>query len=246
MPPDDKSAVVDSVLLERLILAFASVAEGPDRRVWASECLDLLARIEPTVAAATEHEPLPALIGPFPIIRELGRGGFGVVYLARDRELGRDVAVKVPLPELAASPSVRRRFVREALAVAVLDHPNIVPVYQAQTVGPIAYIVSAVCLGPSLATWLKAQTQPVPPRVAARLLEGLARGVAHAHERGILHRDLKPANVMLQPGGDVESAGFTPRLTDFGLAKVTDEEPIDVTRPRPGDRLGPVHGSRAG
>ena len=239
LPADDESAVVDPAELARLLALAASLqAATPgslaDRLAWESECLQLLDRAWPRAEGEgqTGHAlvPVPEVVGRYQVVRELGRGGFGIVYLARDPNLGREVAVKVPLPGMIAAPEVRRRFLREAQAVSGLDHPNIVPIHDAETVGPVAYIISAYCPGPSLAAWLKAQTESVPPRVAARLVAGMAAGVSHAHDRGIWHRDLKPANIMLQPGGDIESAGMIPRVTDFGLAKFADGSGADASR----------------
>jgi serine/threonine protein kinase len=169
--------------------------------------------------------------GRFELVRELGRGGHGIVLLARDPVLGRDVAVKVLRPEYHLTPEMRRRFLREARAAAALDHPHIIPVYEAGEEGPVCYIASANCDGPTLAQWLAGREAPVPARTAARLVLALAEAVAHAHAHGILHRDLKPANVLLapRPPGEAAPAGdeleFVPRLTDFGLAKFLDPEP---------------------
>src|SRR5207253_2739258 len=85
------------------------------------------------------------------------------------------------------------------------------------------------CEGPTLSAWLREQTQPVAPQVAARLLADLADAVQHAHDRGVLHRDLKPSNILLQPGGDPVRAGVpTPRITDFGLARIVEETETGV------------------
>jgi serine/threonine protein kinase len=181
----------------------------------------------PTVSLAeSPPPPVPPLarLGRFRIVRELGHGAFGVVFLAHDLALGREVALKVPRAEALVTPEVRARFQQEARAAAGLDHPNLVPVYDAGEEGPLCYIASAYCPGVTLAAWLKARAEPVPPRTAARLVATLAGAVEHAHRRGVLHRDLKPGNVMLDssgagPGDDL---GFTPRLTDFGLAKFAD------------------------
>ena len=172
--------------------------------------------------------------GRFTILGEVGRGGFGIVYQAHDPLLDRTVALKVPRPELIASPEVRRRFLREARAAAGLDHPNIVPVLDAGPLGPVCYIASAYCPGPTLAQWLTEQPGPVPPKQAARLVADLADAVRHAHERGVLHRDIKPSNVILSSGrsgaaADSRDGSPTPRLTDFGLAKLA-EETTDETR----------------
>ena len=235
MIPDDESSAVDPKLLDYLVVAAAAI--DAERAVgaladpgWEDGCLELLDRTWPSAGTDPEVAPPPATIGRYQIIRELGRGGFGVVYLAYDPKMVREVALKVPLPGMADSSDVRRRFTREALAVAGLDHPNIVPIHDARTVGPVAYIISTYCPGLSLAAWLKDRAGPVPPRTAATITAALARGIEHAHTHGILHRDLKPANVMLGPGGDADSAGVTPRVTDFGLAKLADDSVADQTR----------------
>jgi WD40 repeat protein/serine/threonine protein kinase len=178
--------------------------------------------------------PLPRVLGHFEIRRELGRGAFGVVFLAHDPRLRRDVALKVPRPDALFTPDLRERFLREARAAAALDHPNIVTVHDAGTAGPVCYIASTYCSGPSLAGWIRLQEEAVPARQAARIVAALAQAVQHAHDRGIVHRDLKPGNVLLAPpaGGarpDTEPGenrlGFTPKVTDFGLAKVLAADP---------------------
>jgi len=196
-------------------------------------CIDLLRQASRTGRESPPVQSvypalLPEVFGRFRVVRELGRGGFGVVFLADDPALGRQVALKVPRPEVLAEPNLRERFLLEARAAARLDHPNVVPVHEAGQVGPVCYLVSAYCPGPTLAAWLRQQTRPVGPRQAAALVALLADGVAHAHDRGIFHRDLKPANVMLVPNPAADGLGFTPRLTDFGLAKLLEAE-IDQT-----------------
>jgi WD40 repeat protein/serine/threonine protein kinase len=170
------------------------------------------------------HEDSPKYVGRFRVIRELGRGGFGVVFLAFDPRIGRNVALKVPRPEVLAEPSTRRRFLREAEAAVALEHPNLIPIYEVGEQGLVCYIASAYCAGPNLARWLADCLKPVPIRSAAHLVGTLARGVEHAHRRGVLHRDIKPANVLLELTGEQPSAvdlsSWVPRLTDFGLAKV--------------------------
>ncbi|HKB37151.1 MAG TPA: protein kinase, partial [Gemmataceae bacterium] len=101
-------------------------------------------------------------LGRFQILRELGRGGFGLVYLAHDPNTARLVALKVPRPGFVADPQVRRRFLREAQAAAGLDHPHVVPVYEAGEVGPVCYIAARYCPGRTLADWLKGHPGPVP------------------------------------------------------------------------------------
>jgi eukaryotic-like serine/threonine-protein kinase len=173
-------------------------------------------------------------LGRFRIRRELGRGGCGIVYLAHDPLLNRDVALKVPRAELAASPDVRARFAREARAAAGLEHPHLVPVFEAGEVGPVCFLVSAYCPGLSLARWLKRHPEPIPFRAAVSLVACVADAVQHAHDRGVLHRDLKPSNILLDiPSGiDASELGeLFPRVTDFGLAKMLTQGPDnDVTQ----------------
>jgi eukaryotic-like serine/threonine-protein kinase len=235
-------------LLEELLAVDAAIAAGasPDSigaDPWVGDCLRILERIFARAPAAEvdlrDESSLP--LGRFDIVRPVGRGGFGIVFQARDLILGRDVALKIPRPGTRVTPEVRRRFMREARATAVLDHPNIVPVYEAKELGPIIYIASAFCDGPSLSSWLKGRTEPVPARIAARLIADIAGALQHAHDRGILHRDLKPSNVMLQivdgdSNDDSHWPVLIPRVTDFGLAKLAVEESDDT-------RSGVVHGS---
>ena len=173
--------------------------------------------------------------GRFEVVREVGRGGFGVVYLARDPVLGRDVALKVPRPEMLVTAEARRRFMREAHAAAVLDHPNIVPVYEADELGPVAYIASAYCDGPSLSAWLKAGTEPVPPAGRRPADRDAGRGRAACARTG--HPPSRPeAGQRAAPGSRGPPARPAPTCpawsrasTDFGLAKLTDEDG-DLTR----------------
>jgi WD40 repeat protein len=161
----------------------------------------------------------------FEIRRMLGHGGFGVVLLAFDKRLGREVALKVPRPEILALSSIRERFLREAQAAAALDHPNIVPVYDTGELGPIWFITSRYIDGPTLAEWIHRQGATISSQRAAKLVALLAEAVQHAHSRGVLHCDLKPANVLLEPV-DTQPDGqfpFVPRLSDFGLARYVDE-----------------------
>ena len=143
------------------------------------ECQRLLEALWPR-SVSTSFE-LPREFGRFSIVRELGRGGFGVVFLAEDRTLRRQVALKVPRPEVLVTPEVRRRFLREAEAASRLDHPNIVPVFEVGEQGPICFIASTYCEGQTLAQWLRSQAAPVPIRLACRLVATLAAAVAHAH-----------------------------------------------------------------
>jgi WD40 repeat protein len=177
------------------------------------------ASASPTAEHSTDCQSvLPwSNLGRFEIRRELGRGSFGIVYLAYDPGLGREVALKIPRADALADPDQRHRFQREARAAAGLDHPNLVPVYEAGEVGPVCYIASAYCPGITLARWLKERDEPVPFQTAAELVSVLAEAVAYAHQRGVVHRDLKPGNILLQDK--------IPKITDFGLAIVLPQEP---------------------
>ena len=180
-------------------------------------------------------------IGRFIILKELGQGGFGIVYLAEDPILGRLVALKLPRLQVFESPELTRRFVLEAQAAARLDHPNVVSIYDVGELGPEPgsglYIASAYCSEGSLAAWIARQSAPVGARQAADLLIKLAEGVQHLHDHGILHRDLKPSNVLLQRSSSPQSrltatgagtedlAGLVPRIGDFGLARLREGSP---------------------
>lgn len=178
-----------------------------------------------------EWESSPSQIGRFQIERRIGEGGFGVVFLARDPHLDRRVALKLPRPELLISQSWRSRFLREAEAAALLEHPQIIPVFEAGQAGSLCYIVQAWCDGVSLDRWLATRLAPVRPRAAARLIAALADAVQHAHSRGVLHRDIKPANILLETSGPAEPSHLADEdlarvahLSDFGLARIADQE----------------------
>ena len=200
----------------------------------AQACLRLLEEVFPrgtvpqpnsVVAFAPRLPRTPASLGRFVIRRELGRGGFGVVYLALDPRLGREVALKVPHSQAFADPELRERFQREARAAAGLDHPNLVSVFECGEADAVAYIALAYCPGISLADWLNKHTGPAPSKEAAQLIAALAQAVHYAHEHGIVHRDLKPANILLQCDAPSSSAelpplnSYLPKIADFGLAK---------------------------
>ncbi len=147
-------------------------------------------------------------------LAELGRGGMGVVYKARQVALGRVVALKMILSGGHAGDEDMARFRTEAEAIARLQHPNIVQIFEVGTHDGLPYFTLEFCPGGSLDRKLKAT--PLPPAEAAALVETLARAIQAAHDKGVIHRDLKPANVLLAEDG-------TPKITDFGLAKKLDE-----------------------
>ena len=229
--PDDWAADYDEALRQGAMPTGRGPAEDDPRAERVREVIELLRDAFPV------HFPEPAgvagdRIGRFEIDRELGRGGFGVVVRAFDPELGRHVALKLPRADALDSLRVRRRFLREARAAARLDHPNLVPVYEAGEVGPVCYIASAYCEGPTLRRWLDDRARPMTPRAAAALARTIAGAIAHMHARGLLHCDLKPGNVMLDGTGPAETVPV-PRVTDFGLSRLLEAGPAEQTAARP-------------
>jgi hypothetical protein len=261
MSPDDADALENDLIdwMARCDEAFSRDGLGPTpddavtqprdeqrQRLW--ECMQLLRLAPPTDTPAEsattapdvslpQADDLPRRFGRFLIQRELGRGGFGIVFLAEDPHLKRLIALKLPRTYALSNSDLRARFLREARAAARLDHPNIVPIHEAGEVGPVCYMVSAYCPGESLAAWLLRQREPMTPQAAAALVAVLADAVRHAHDHGILHRDLKPSNILLEPlsrGANgtplaTDELPFVPRLTDFGLAKLLEAEDEQTT-----------------
>lgn len=155
--------------------------------------------------------PPPRDFGKYELLGEIGRGGMGVVYRARHKELDRVVAIKMILASHLATPEQVDRFYHEARAAAKVTHPQIVGIHDVGQTHGQHYFAMDFVSGPSLAQLVAAG--PIDPTQAARLVFAVARAVSHLHDQGIVHRDLKPSNVLLDEEG-------RPRVTDFGLAKM--------------------------
>jgi Tol biopolymer transport system component len=180
----------------------------------------------------------PSTIGPFKIERELGRGGMGEVYLARDTRLDRLVAIKAMPGHLASDPDRLARFQREAKVLASLNHPGIGAIYGLEEAGGHQYLILEFVEGETLADRLA--NGPIPVDEALSLAKQIAEALEVAHEKGVIHRDLKPGNVMVTPDGVV-------KVLDFGLARTAEGTPSSTSLPATGPDSptvavpGPVH-----
>ncbi len=174
---------------------------------------------------------LPEQFGRYRIIRLLGQGGMGAVYLARDTQLDRDVAIKAPRFDIHDSPKAVERFHREARAVAALSHPNICPVFDVGAIDGIPYMTMAFIEGKPLSAYL-ATGKTISAFQAVQLTRKIALTLAEAHRRDIIHRDLKPANIMINQRKE-------PIVMDFGLARRADNSETRLTQ------LGAVVGTPA-
>jgi serine/threonine protein kinase len=179
-----------------------------------------------TALMRSAGQSVPPFIGRFSIRDLLGSGAFGKVYRAVDPELGRDVAIKVPLAEVTLSANEKVRFLKEARSAATINHPNVCQIFEVGEHSGQPYIVMAIVPGQSLSEVLKSRKEPLPTRQIAQIVRKIALALAAAHERGVVHRDLKPANVMF----DRERKDIV--VMDFGLAR--------------GPRLGQAHATQTG
>jgi len=182
---------------------------------------------------------LPEL-AKYELLEEIGHGGMATVYRARDRRLGREVAIKLIHRHLRDSSDVAERFAREATAVAMLRHPGIVEVYDVSDLDEAEqYLVVELIRGPTLRERLR--SGPLPPEVAVAVAIEVAAGLEHAHRQGVIHRDVKPENVLIELPAAGEGGERTPlrmKLTDFGIAKLLDAQGVTST----GQVLGsPAH-----
>jgi serine/threonine protein kinase len=180
----------------------------------------------PDASGDVERQMLQAELGDeYQVVRELGRGGMGVIFLARDIALHRLVAIKVLRHEFAHSLEHRERFRREARVAARLTHPNVVAVHAFGETPDLVYLVMRYVHGESLGARLRREGRIAPER-ARQLLTELALVLEYAHREGIVHRDLKPENILLESGTE------RPLLTDFGVALIcsADPSPDEVRR----------------
>src|SRR5512135_3024188 len=166
---------------------------------------------------ALEARLASAFAGAYTIEAEIGRGGMGVVYRARDEKLKRVVAVKVLPPELAYRRDIRARFVREAETAARLSHPNIVPIHSVGEADDLVYFVMGYVDGESLALRLKRRGR-LSLEEARRICRETADALSAAHQQGVIHRDVKPDNILL------EGTRGRVMVTDFGIAKALSAE----------------------
>lgn len=251
-PPEGTAGEPNTDQSEALIAAHESVlsvaaSRKPLKSGDATEssvlpCLEILERVRRLQIPQTRETPVGSdargKLGRFQMQKFLGEGSFGVVYLARDSELDRAVALKIARPEISMSPSMRSRFRHEAEMSAQLEHPGIVPVYESGEDDGVQYIASAYCDGPTLQDWVASQReQPrLPCREIASFVKTLAEAMGHAHQKGVLHRDLKPSNVLLTqsvvspPRSHTTNSlnHFTARIADFGLGRL--DESVELTR----------------
>lgn len=206
-PAQTGKAGEDQSTLADLRQSIAVVADGR------SALMEALARVAPGASApapAGQLAPGSAIGVRYEIVRLLGKGGMGEVYLARDLELGREVALKLVAPHLANTPGMLDRFRREIQLSSLVTHPNVLRVYDLGESGGLRFLTMQYIEGRSLATVL-AEERPLPMEHATALFRQVCDGLSAAHDQGVLHRDLKPQNVM------VDAAGHA-YVMDFGLA----------------------------
>src|SRR5216110_1971220 len=153
-----------------------------------------------------------AVAGRYSLERELGRGGMGVVYLAREVRLDRPVAIKLLPPSKASDPKLRERFLREARTAAKLSHPNVIPIHAVEEIGEFVFFAMAYVDGETL-TERVGRRGPLAPSEASRVLRDVAWALAYAHGQGVVHRDVKPDNILMENNGRV-------LVADFGIASV--------------------------
>ncbi len=214
----ERGEVAETIRLLRNVLGGLDSGTGSVTQTFRSDATEQ----DRDFADSSPQEPPDILPDRFEFIEVVGRGAFGVVWRAFDCELKGTVAIKVPFDGLTANSDLQLRFLRESRAVARLNHPSIVRVLDAGRDGLRTWFVSEFVEGPSLTCHLDSQSMSI--REAVKIARDLADAVHHAHVHGVLHRDIKPDNILIdQAESDADTPGL-PRLTDFGLARIADED----------------------
>ncbi|GGS60505.1 serine/threonine-protein kinase [Streptomyces cinerochromogenes] len=172
---------------------------------------------ETSLFAGRPSELIGRQVASYLIESEVGRGGMAVVYRARDLRLGRTVALKLLAPELARNDTFRKRFTHESQVAAAIDHPHIVPVFEAGETDGVLYIAMRYVSGSDLRHLLDTRG-PLPPADAVRIAVQVASALDAAHDHGLVHRDVKPGNILVAEGTDSDHPEYV-YLTDFGLTK---------------------------
>jgi serine/threonine protein kinase len=197
-------------------------------------------RLIPVPPPSTPPPPIPAMtappmpageryIGKYRVKGELGRGGMGMVYLAEQPGLGREVAIKELIQSATADPVALKRFLQEAQVMARTSHPNLVQVHDLELIGNANYIVLEFVRGDSLRDWLNRGRIPLPKVFA--VMHGVLQALDYAHKHAIVHRDMKPENVLLSDEGMV-------KVADFGIARLTDDSGVGGTATKTGTTVG--------
>ena len=194
-------------------VAFAHLAFGDEIGIGRARLL---------FAERAPGELVGTVLGGYEVLQQIGAGGMGVVYRARQVTLDRLVAVKVLHPRLAADAAFVERFLREARAAGALNHVHLVHVHDAQQAGSTCFYVMEFVDGPTVAERLRTRG-PIPPRQAVAIALHIASALGYVHREGLVHRDIKPENLMLAAGG-------TAKLADLGLARPIDAAGSDVRR----------------
>ncbi len=228
LPPDDADGVAKWVeenpgaaAVLRDIEARDTVVDAIGERDTAADTSSTPQLVHTSVQVSTPVTSRPVAVGGFRVIREIGRGGMGIVLAAEDTHLKRLVAIKLIATEFATNPAARDRFLREARAVAKIEHENVVPILHVGEDAGQLYLVMPLLKGETLDARLRRDTR-LPVDELQRIGREVAAGLAAAHAVGLVHRDVKPANIWLEAGtGRV-------KLLDFGLAKPTEESATDA------------------
>ena len=205
-----------------------------------SDSINLAGDTETSLDVDQEYDlDIPRRLSRFELIKPIGQGGYGSVYLAVEANLNREVAIKFPHPAVLTRKDLRQRFMREARSASLLNHPNIVTVFEAGKDAGLYFIAYEYVPGTTLEHVLSEQDALIPFDIAAEIVEILADAIAHAHDRGIIHRDLKPANILFKKlerdQDQLREIKSRIRIADFGLSKAIDD---DLTNTRTGAVIG--------